>query len=154
MSTTVPATEGGSPILGREPVIWLALIGTAIQLFSALVLPLSDGVQGALNAAAVAVLGFVGAAMVSAEKAVPAAVGLFQAALALGVAFGLDLAPETQSTVMAFVGVLATFITRQLVVSPVAPTTSLVLGQTVTQIQADPLAARDEHGITHGDAHP
>jgi len=109
-------------IFGREPALVLGLIAAAIQLFSATLLPLSVDQQGVLNAVAVAAIGLATAAAVSADKAAPAILGLVQAVLACALAFGLDVAPETQGAVMAFVTALVSAFVRTQVSAPVART--------------------------------
>lgn len=108
-------------IFGREPALILGLFAAAVQLFSAIVLPLSTEQQGVLNAVAVAVIGFATAAAVSTEKAAPAVLGVVQAVLACALAFGLDIPPETQGAVMAFVTALASAWVRTQVVAPEPP---------------------------------
>lgn len=103
----------------REPAQLLGLLAAAIQLISATVLPLTVEQQGVLNAVAVAVAGFVTAAMVSAEKAAPAVAGLVQSVLACALAFGLALTPDVQSSVMAFTTALVAWYIRTQVVAPV-----------------------------------
>lgn len=105
-------------IFGREPALVLGLIAAAVQLFSAVVLPLTVEQQGVLNAVAVAVIGFATAAAVSVEKAAPAVLGVVQAVLACALAFGLALAPETQGAIMAFVTALVSAFARTQVVAP------------------------------------
>lgn len=106
-------------IFGREPALILGLIAAAIQLFSAMILPLSDGQQGVLNAVAVAVIGFITAAAVSAEKAAPAVLGLVQAVLACGLAFGWQLDAGMQGAIMAFATALVSAYVRTQVTAPV-----------------------------------
>jgi hypothetical protein len=106
-------------IFGREPAMILGAIAAAIQLLSATLLPLSVEQQGVLNAVAVAVIGLVTAAAVSAEKAAPAVLGLVQAVLACALAFGLQMSPETQGAAMAFVTAMVSLFVRTQVVAPV-----------------------------------
>lgn len=105
-------------LFGREPAVWLGLIAAAIQLFCAFVFPLSIEAQGALNAIAVAVIGVITATQVEHEKLLPAIAGLIQAAIACGVAFGWDIAPENQAAIMAFVSALGAAWLRTQVVAP------------------------------------
>lgn len=105
--------------LKREPAQILGFVAAVIQLASALFLHLDVAEQGALNAVAVALLGFVLAAAVSAEKAAAVASGLVQACIACALAFGLALAPEVQSSVMVFVSAVTAFFIRTQVVAPV-----------------------------------
>lgn len=104
----------------REPAQLLALVASVIQLLSATILPLSIEQQGLLNALAVAIAGFVTAALVSAEKAAPAVAGVVQAVLACALAFGAALSPELQSSVMAFVTAGVAFWLRTQVTAPAA----------------------------------
>lgn len=109
-------------ILGREPAQWLGLLSAAIALLSALALPLSVEQQGSVIAVATAVIGVVTAFAVSAEKAAPLVAGLVQSVLALALAFGLDLTPEVQGSVMAFVAAGVAWYLRTQVVAPVSAT--------------------------------
>jgi hypothetical protein len=115
-----PEGNQGEPvkIFGREPALILGLIASAIQLVSATVLPLSVEQQGVLNAVAVAAIGLLTAAVVSAEKAAPAVLGLVQAVLACALAFGLHLDPATQGAVMAFATALVSAFVRTQVWAP------------------------------------
>lgn len=108
-------------VLGREPALWLGLIAAGIQLVAYFVFPLTEAQQGVLNAVAVAVFGAITAFMVSSEQGVPALLGVLQALIALGLAFGLKIDPGAQAAIMAFATTVASVITRQLVVVPVRP---------------------------------
>ena len=108
-------------VFGREPAFWLSFVAAAVALFSATVFELSVDQQGVLNAVTAAVFGVLTAWSVSAEKAVPAIVGLFKAAIAVALAFGLSLAPEVQSTALVFVEILLTgLLVRPNVSAPVS----------------------------------
>lgn len=87
----------------REPAQLLALLSAALVLFSGTVLPLTPEIQGGFMAVVTAAIGLAGALAVSAEKAAPLVAGLVQSVLALALAFGLELAPETQGAIMAFI---------------------------------------------------
>jgi hypothetical protein len=104
----------------REPAQLLGLISTAIALLSATLIPLTVGQQGVLNAVAVALCGFITAALVSAEKAAAALSGLLQACIAVALAFGFALSPEVQSSVLAFVAAGTAFWLRTQVHAPVS----------------------------------
>lgn len=107
-------------IFGREPAYWGALAASTIQLFSAFVLPLNIETQGVLNAAIAAGFGVITAFQVRSEKTVPAVVGFFKAAIAVGLAFGLSLSPEAQSSFLVFAEILLTgFLVRPNVVAKV-----------------------------------
>lgn len=105
----------------REPALALALVAALVQLVSAWVLPLTDNQQGVLNALAAAVVGVVVAASVGLDKAVPLLAGLFQAGIAVGLAFGWDLGADQQSTLMAVVTTVVAFFVRQNVSAKVPP---------------------------------
>ena len=104
--------------LGREPAQWTGLFSAAVMLFSALILPLTDAQQGALNAVAVVVAGLVTALAVSAEKAAPLVAGLIQSLIALALAFGFELSTEMQGAVMTFVAAAVALYLRTQVVAP------------------------------------
>lgn len=103
--------------LGREPAQWIGLLSAAVALFSAVVLPLSVEQQGALIAVATAAFGVLGAFAVSAEKAAPLVAGLVQSVLALALAFGAQLDPATQGSIMAFVAAIVGWYLRTQVVA-------------------------------------
>jgi hypothetical protein len=106
-------TESSKVVVAHEPaVLWMALIAPVIQLVSALIFPLNDEQQGVLNALAAAVVGVVVAANVAVERALPLLVGLVQAVIAVGLAFGLELDPTAQSAFLALVGAVVAFFTR------------------------------------------
>lgn len=103
----------------REPALILGLIAAVIQMVSAFALPLSADQQGVLNAFAVAVIGVVTAVMVHSDHLAPAVLGVIQAALALGLAFGLHMTSANQAIIMAFASaVAAMFIRTQVTAGP------------------------------------
>ncbi|HVM19790.1 MAG TPA: hypothetical protein VNV66_08615 [Pilimelia sp.] len=102
----------------REPALILALVASTVQLVSAFVFPLSDAQQGVVNALAVAVAGLVTALMVRSDQLAPAILGVLQAAVALGLAFGWDLSPENQSVIMAFAATVVAMFVRTQVTAP------------------------------------
>lgn len=106
-------------VLGREPAQWLGLLSAGVALFSAVVLPLSIEQQGAVIAVATALFGVLGAVAVSTEKAAPLVAGLVQSVLALALAFGAQLSPEIQGSVMAFVAAGVGWYLRTQVGAPV-----------------------------------
>lgn len=109
-------------ILGREPAYWLALGSALIALVSALFWSLTTDQQGLLNAGVAALLGVVTAWTLKGERLVAAIVGFFKAAIAIALAFNLDLAPEVQSSAMLLVELLLTgVLVRPNVVAPVPP---------------------------------
>jgi nicotinamide riboside transporter PnuC len=91
--------------IAREPaVLWMAVVAPLIQLISSFVFPMTDEQQGVLNALAAGLAGLITAFMVSAEKALPLLVGLAQAVIAVGVAWGLELDPTAQAAILSLVG--------------------------------------------------
>jgi hypothetical protein len=104
-------------IFGREPALFLGGVAGVIQLLS-LFLPLSTTQQGVLNAVAVAIVGFVLAKAVAADKAAAALIGVAKALIALGLAFGLKLSPEAQVGIMTAVTAFLSYAARQSVVAP------------------------------------
>lgn len=107
-------------ILGREPAYWLALASGLIAFVSAAVTPLTTDQQGVLNAAVAALFGLITAGFLAGEKSVAAIVGFFKSLIAIGLAFGLALSPEVQSTAMVVVELVLTgVLVRPNVVAPV-----------------------------------
>ena len=109
-------------IFGREPALITALLSSAIAVVSAFVFPLSSEQQGVLNAAVVAIMGFVAAALIEREKLVAAITGLAKAVLAVAIAFGLHWTPEQQGVIITFVSLAAALLgIRPQVVASVPP---------------------------------
>jgi len=107
-------------VFGREPAYWLALASGLIAFVSASVASLSTDQQGVLNAAVAAVFGVITAGFLAGEKSVAAIVGLFKALIAVGLAFGLALSPEVQSSAMVVVELVLTgVLVRPNVAAPV-----------------------------------
>lgn len=105
---------------GREPAAWLQLASGLLILVSP-VLALNGEMQGALNALLTAVFGFLTMVFVAREKALPLVTGLIKAAIAVALAFRLDLDPETQVALMVGIEAVAAFFLRTQVVAPVPP---------------------------------
>lgn len=101
----------------REPVQIAGGAAALIQFISSQYWPLTVGEQGALNATVVAVLGFVAAASVSAERGVPAFAGLLQAVVALAAAFDLQLPAATQVAAGIVVSMVTAMFVRTQVVA-------------------------------------
>jgi len=109
-------------IFGREPAYWLALASAVHALCSALFASLTVDQQGVLNAGVAALLGVVTAWTLKGERLVAAIVGFFKAAIAIALAFNLDLPPEIQSSAMLVVELVLTgILVRPVVVAPVPP---------------------------------
>lgn len=108
-------------VFGREPALILAFIATAIQVASTLALNLSVEQQGYLNAAIAALFGVVTAVAVSMERAVPALIGFIQAAVAVAIAFGVEVRPEVLTAITALVAAAGAMFVRTQVSAPVPP---------------------------------
>lgn len=109
-------------IFGRDPATILGFVSAGIQMLVAFGLDWSNDQTAAVNAGVAAVLGVVTAFMVAQDEILPAVMGLTQAALAIGLAFGLDWSADQVAMVMAFVAAgVALFGVRPQVKAPVAP---------------------------------
>lgn len=107
----------------RDPALWLTLFATAVRLFAAFIIDLTDSQQAVLNAAATAIAGLWVAVWVRRDGQVAALLGVAQALLALAVGFGLDVSAENQAVIMSFVGAAAAAFIRTQVEAkkPAAP---------------------------------
>lgn len=90
-------------ILGRDPATILAFVSAGIQMLVAFGLSWSDTQTTAVNAGAAALLGLITACFVARDQILPAITGFAQAALTVGLAFGLDWSADQVTMVMAFV---------------------------------------------------
>lgn len=121
-------------IFGRDPATILAFVSAGVQMLVAFGLDWSKEQTVAVNAAAAAVLGVVTAFVVARDEVLPAVVGLTQAGLTLGLAFGLDWTADQVTMVMAFVAAgVAVFGVRPQVTAPIAPDGSRVPKTTVAR---------------------
>lgn len=103
----------------REPALILGLIAAIVQVVSAFVFHLTVDQQGTLNAVAVAVAGLLTALSVKSEQLAPLILGLVQAVIAVGLAFGLVLSPDNQSVIMSLAAAVVAMFVRSVVVAPV-----------------------------------
>jgi hypothetical protein len=110
-------------IFGREPAVFWALAATLVQALFLLV-PWSDEVHGVVNAATLAAAGFLTAAWVSVDAALPALIGLLKAVFAVVLAFGVDFPDTTQVGILAVVTAIGAFFVRQNVEAKVGPAPS------------------------------
>lgn len=106
--------------LSRDPALWLGLIAALVQLTAAFVFPLSVEQQAVLNAVAVAAAGLITAVWVRRDGQAAAVVGLAQAAIAVGLGFGLDISTEGQAAIMAAVSTAAAMFVRTQVTAAVS----------------------------------
>lgn len=118
--------------LVRDPLLLLNLLGSVVMVVSAFLFPLSIEQQGVINAAALAVVGLL-AALRTSDGQLPALMGLFKALLALGLAFGLRLAPEQQAVLMTFLAAASALWVRPQV-SPVGAPAPAVNADPVTVV--------------------
>lgn len=84
-------------IFGREPVYILAFVAVALKLGSAYGLDVSDEMQGAIMAFLSLVVALVEAVVLKTGAVGAAVINLAQGALALFLAFGLDMSAEQQA---------------------------------------------------------
>lgn len=107
-------------IFGREPAVWLGLVGAVVAALSAFWLHLSVEQQGALGAVTALVVGLITAASTG-DGVVAAVLGLGKGLFLLMVSFGLHLSPSDQAVLYALLAaVLAAFVRTQ-VVAPAPP---------------------------------
>ncbi len=104
----------------RDPALWTSLAATTIRLVSAFFVTLSVEQQAGLNAVVAAVAGLAIAYQVG-DGQNAAILGFIQAALALAVGFGLQLAPDNQAILMSFAGTLIAMFVRTQVRAPIPP---------------------------------
>lgn len=105
----------------REPAtVYMGLLAPIVAVLAAFVFAANPDLQGAINAAAVAIAGAITAFLVTSDNLLPAITGAAQALIALVVAFGLDWSSTQQASLMVAVGVIASIIVRDRVTAPVA----------------------------------
>jgi hypothetical protein len=106
--------------LNRDPaVLWIGLLAPIAQALAAFVFAADPAVQGAINAASVAVAGAITAFIVRSDQLLPALTGAIQAIIALVLAYGVDWTSEQQASLMVALGAIAAFIVRDRVTAPV-----------------------------------
>jgi hypothetical protein len=105
-------------IFGREPAVFFETL-VAVALGVLLTFRMEPTVLGYANAAVVAVGGFLTAAFVSAEKALPALIGVIKAAFALILGLGVALPVNLETGIIAIVSAIGAFYVRQQVDAPV-----------------------------------
>lgn len=101
-------------IFGREPVYILAFVAIVLKLSAAYGVDVSDTEQGAIMAFLSLVVAVVSAIVLKTGAAAAAIVNLAQGVLALFLAFGLNMAAETQALwMLAVEGAVALLIHRE-----------------------------------------
>lgn len=99
-------------ILGRDPGMVAALVGSLIIVTSLFIYPLSIDQQGALNAGVAALVGIVTWRLVQADGHVALLSGLAKAAMAIALSFGLHLDQEHQAAAMGAMLMIFQFVER------------------------------------------
>lgn len=107
-------------IFGREPAVFWNMVAS-LAMAGLLLFAVSEELHGVLNAVALAAAGFLTAAMVSVDAALPALVGLFKAGFAAFLAFGVDVPENVQVGILALVAAAGAFFVRQQVAAKVPP---------------------------------
>jgi len=108
-------------IFGREPVTILAFIAVALKLNSAYGLDVSAELQAAIMVFLSCIVALAEAFVLKTGAAFAALVNLGHAAIALYLAFGLDMSAEQQANwMLAIEGLVALFIVRPQVTAPIA----------------------------------
>jgi hypothetical protein len=108
-------------IFGREPVTILAFIAVALKLSSAYGLDVSAELQAAIMVFLSCVVAVAEAFVLKTGAAFAALVNVGHAAIALYLAFGLNMSAEQQANWMLVIeGLVALFIVRPQVTAPIA----------------------------------
>jgi hypothetical protein len=106
-------------IFGREPVVILAFIAVALKLGSAYGLDVTADQQGAIMAALSLVVAVITAIVLKNGAVGAAIINLGQGALALFLAFGLDLSADQQALWMTLIESVVALWVREKVTAPV-----------------------------------
>lgn len=107
-------------IFGREPAVFLALLGALVSAFSAFVLHLSVDQQGVIGAVAALIVG-VATAAVTHDGVVAAILGLVKGLFLLMISFGLHLSTDNQAVLYTLVAALLAAFVRTQVTAPEPP---------------------------------
>lgn len=105
--------------LSREPAVILALVASLVSVASYFIFHWTDEQQSLLNAVAITLAGLITAVMVKSDQLAPAALGVVQATLAVGVGFGLHVAPAGQTVILTLTATLIAAFVRTQVTAPV-----------------------------------
>lgn len=106
-------------IFGREPVVLLAFIAVTLKLAAAYGLDVSADQQGAIMAVLSLIVAVITAIVLKTGAVGAAIINLGQGALALFLAFGLDLTADQQALWMALIESVVALWVREKVVAPV-----------------------------------
>lgn len=108
-------------IFGREPALWLGLVGAIVSALGAFVVHLTTDQQGVLNAVAALVVGLV-VAFATHDGQSAAVLGLIKGLLALAVAFGAHLSPDSQAILYTVAAAVVAMFVRTQATAPAPPT--------------------------------
>src|SRR4249920_1092029 len=106
-------------IFGREPVVILAFVAVALKLAAAYGLDVSADQQGAIMAVLSLIVAVITAVVLKNGAVGAAIINLGQGALALFLAFGLDLTADQQALWMALIESVVALWVREKVTAPV-----------------------------------
>jgi len=90
-------------IFGRDPVVVTTLVSAILQMLNMFWLHWTDDQTATVNAGIAIVLAAVATALTSVERALPLLVGLTQAALNVGLVFGLPWSADKVGAILAAV---------------------------------------------------
>jgi urea transporter len=105
-------------IFGREPALWIALLGVALKLACAFWIDFSVDQQAVINAVIVAAFGCI-VAFLTRDGQSAGILGFVQALIALSLGFGFKLTPENQAIIMSAVATTIAMFVRTQVLAPV-----------------------------------
>jgi hypothetical protein len=106
-------------VFGREPVYILAFISVALKLAAAYGVGVTEEQQGAIMAVLSLIVAVIAAIVLRTGAVGAAIINLAQGALALFLAFGLDMDAHTQALWMLVIESAVAFWTREKVVAPI-----------------------------------
>lgn len=108
-------------VVRRDPVVLTQALIVPTLMALSLLAHLGVDAQAYLDAALLAIGGFVAAAFVSVDAALPALAGLAKAVFALLAGLGLNFDPVLQTTVMGVIAAATAFYVRTQVAASAAP---------------------------------
>jgi hypothetical protein len=106
-------------IFGREPALWLALVGAVVSALSTFVFHLTADQVGSIDAVAALVLGLITAWMTR-DGLSAAILGLAHAVVALGLSFGMHFTPGEQTVFFTLVSAVIGMFVRTQATAPVS----------------------------------
>ncbi len=108
-------------VFGREPVYILAIVAITLKLAAAYGLDVTAEQQGAIMAALSLIVAVVSAIVLKTGAVGAAIVNLAQGAIALFLAFGLDMSADQQALWMGIVEAAVALVIHKEVTAPVPP---------------------------------